>query len=121
MATTDKNMTFDVNLLPVTTGDHNLGNSTLKWNLYVNQINGHNPDLVKQTNVANDLKYKLLTTTSTSPTTGSAAETYYSDYITANPSTGSISAKRHTLNFNGTDKVYMIWNNTDQSIDFIFE
>ena len=77
--------------------------------------------LVKQTRVANDIKYKLLTTTSASPTTGSAAEAYYSDYITANPSTGSVSAERHTLNLNGTDKAYMIWDDTDQSIDFIFE
>ena len=121
MATTDKNMTFDVNLLPVTTGDHNLGNSTLKWNLYVNQINGHNPDLVKQTSIANNVNYKLLTTTSASPSSGSAAEAYYSTNITANPSTGSVSAQRHTLNLNGTDKAYMVWNNTDQSIDFIFE
>lgn len=43
MAATDKNMTFDVNLLPTTTGDHNLGSSDKKWNLYVNQINGVSP------------------------------------------------------------------------------
>ena len=36
-------MTFDVNLLPATTGDHNLGSSDKKWNLYVNQINGVSP------------------------------------------------------------------------------
>lgn len=40
MATTTKNMTFDVNLLPSTTEDHNLGSSSLKWNLFVNEING---------------------------------------------------------------------------------
>lgn len=40
MAATNKNMTFDVNLLPATTEDHNLGSSTLKWNLYVKTING---------------------------------------------------------------------------------
>lgn len=33
MAATDKNMTFDVNLLPATTGDHNLGSSNLKWKI----------------------------------------------------------------------------------------
>lgn len=43
MAATNKNMTFDVNLLPATTGDHNLGSSNLKWNLFVNQINGTAP------------------------------------------------------------------------------
>lgn len=120
MAATDKNMTFDVNLLPATTGDHNLGSNTLKWNLYVNQINGQNPNLVKQTNNGNNVNYKILTTTSASPSSGSAAEAYYSANITANPSTGSVSAVRHTLNLNGTDKAYMVWNDTDQSIDFIF-
>ena len=87
MPATDKNMTFDVNLLPADTGNHNLGSSTLKWNLYVDQINGHNPDLVKQTNNENNVSYKILTTTSNSPASGSAAEAYYSANITANPST----------------------------------
>ena len=43
MAETNKNMTFDVNLLPIRSGDHNLGSSNLKWNLFVNQINGTAP------------------------------------------------------------------------------
>lgn len=85
-------------------------------------ITSANDDVkVKQTKVENDVKYKLLTTTSASPTTGSAAEAYYSTNITANPSTGSISARRHTLNFNGADKAFMVWNDAGQSIDFIFE
>ena len=43
MAATNNNMNFDVNLLPTTTGDHNLGSSDKKWNLYVNNINGETP------------------------------------------------------------------------------
>lgn len=43
MAATNNNMNFDVNLLPTTTGDHNLGSSDKKWNLYVNNINGAAP------------------------------------------------------------------------------
>lgn len=40
MAATNNNMNFDVNLLPTSSNDHNLGSVSLKWNLYVNQING---------------------------------------------------------------------------------
>ena len=48
MATPTKNMTFDVNLLPATTEDHNLGSSTLKWNIYASSINinGNKGDLL---------------------------------------------------------------------------
>lgn len=42
MSVTENNMNFDVNLLPTTTDDHNLGSSDLKWNLYAHQINGKN-------------------------------------------------------------------------------
>lgn len=98
------------------------GGATVTAESGIITITSANDDIkVKQTSIANNVNYKLLTTTSASPGSGSAAEAYYSANITANPSTGSISAQRHTLNLNGTDKAYMVWNNTDQSIDFIFE
>lgn len=34
------NMTFGVNLIPKTNNTYTLGDSTKKWNLFVNQING---------------------------------------------------------------------------------
>lgn len=34
------NMTFGVNLIPKTNNTYTLGDSTKKWNLHVNQING---------------------------------------------------------------------------------
>ena len=98
------------------------GGATVTAESGVITITSANDDVkVKQTSTANNANYKLLTTTSASPSPSSAAEAYYSANITANPLTGSISAQRHTLNLGGTDKAYMTWNNTDQSIDFIFE
>lgn len=48
MAETNKNITFDVNLLPISSGDHNLGSSSLKW-----RINGvADPKLTDTTNLA---------------------------------------------------------------------
>lgn len=76
--------------------------------------------LVKQTAKSDNVNYKILTTVSATPTSGNAAEAAYSANIFANASTGAISAQRHTLNLSGTDKAYMIWNNDDQTIDFIF-
>ena len=76
--------------------------------------------LVNQTVQTDNTNYKILTTVSSSPTSGAAAETYYSENVYANPSTGSLSAQRLSLNLSSVDKAYMVWNNTDQSIDFIF-
>lgn len=75
---------------------------------------------VKQTIKSDNINYKLLATTSASPTSGTAMEATYSANVYANPSTSSISAERHTLNLSGTDKAYITYNDTDKSIDFIF-
>ena len=76
--------------------------------------------LVKQTVKTDNVNYKLLATTSNAPSSGTAMEATYSANVYANPSTGAVSAVRHTFNISGTDKAYATYNNTDQSIDFIF-
>ena len=46
------NMNFGVNILPQTNNTYALGNSSKKWNLYVNQINGedyHSPTITVTT------------------------------------------------------------------------
>lgn len=54
--------------------------------------------LVKQTAKTDNVEYKILTTSSASPTSGNAAEAAYDTDITINPSTNTITA----TNFNGT-------------------
>lgn len=76
--------------------------------------------LVKQTIKTDNINYKLLATASASPTSATAMEATYSANVFANPSTGSVSAVRHTLNVSGTDKAYMAFNTTTNAIDFIF-
>lgn len=62
-------------------------------------------------------KYYITGTTSvTSSTSGDTFD--IGIYTTELP--GELSAVRHTLNLSGTDKAYMVWNDTDQSIDFVF-
>jgi hypothetical protein len=118
MATTTKNMTFDVNLLPLTTGDHNLGSSSLKWNLHVNTINGTEPILTDtkntagSTNSASKLYLIGATSQAANPTTNSYKYTYTKG--------GLLSVSELGLNLNGTEKAHMEWNDTDQSIDFVF-
>ena len=76
--------------------------------------------LVKQTVKTDNVNYKLLATTSASPSSGTAMEATYSDNIFINPSTGTISAVRHSWNVNGTEKAYTTYNSTTDAIDFIF-
>lgn len=120
MAATDKNMTFDVNLLPATTGDHNLGSSNLKWNLYVNQINGSTPTLTdtKVTHTAN-ASTKYYVTGSTSNSTNTGGDTFDTGvYVTTNA--GELSAVKHSFNVSGTEKAYLNFNSADSSLDLIF-
>lgn len=39
----NSHMTFGVDLLPKTNAQYNLGNSSQKWNVWINQINGESP------------------------------------------------------------------------------
>ena len=82
--------------------------------------NTNTDTLVKQTVKSDNVNYKLLATTSASPSSGTAMEATYSANVFANASTGSVSAQRHTWNASGTDKAYTVWNATDESIDFVF-
>ena len=62
---------------------------------------------------------KYYVTGSTSSVTNTAGDSFDTGvYVTA--TAGELSAVRHTLNVSGTDKAYMIYNSTDDSIDFIF-
>lgn len=62
---------------------------------------------------------KYYVTGSTSSTTNTAGDSFDTGvYVTT--TAGELSAVRHTLNVSGTDKAYMTYNNTDNSIDFIF-
>ena len=62
---------------------------------------------------------KYYVTGSTSNITNTADDSFDTGvYVTT--TAGELSAVRHTLNVSGTDKAYMIYNNTDNSIDFIF-
>ena len=118
-----------------TTYTFTAGTSTLAWNSEVTLAtvgglaikaklpanpNTNTDTLVKQTVKTDNVNYKLLGTTSASPSSGTAMEATYSANIYANPSTGAVSAVRHTLNVGGTDKAYMAFNSTTNAIDFIF-
>lgn len=111
------------------------GTSTLAWNTEVTlgtiaglaikaklpvNPNTNTDTLVKQTAKTDNVEYKLLATTSASPSSGTAMEATYSANIFANPSTGALSAPQHMLNISGTNKAYMQYNSTDDSIDFVF-
>ena len=120
MAATNKNMNFDTNLLPTTDSDHNLGSSNLKWNLYVNQINGSAPTLTdtKVTHTAsNSTKYYVTGSTSNSTNTGGDT---FDTGIYATTTAGELSAVRHSFNVSGTEKAYLNFNSADSSLDLIF-
>ena len=62
---------------------------------------------------------KYYVTGSTSNTTNTAGDSFDTGvYVTT--TAGELSAVRHTLNVSGTDKAFMTYNSTDNSIDFIF-
>lgn len=82
--------------------------------------NTNTDTLVKQSVIATSENRKLLTTTTASPTSGTAMEAYYSANIYANASTNRISAVQQALNISGTDKAYLAFNSSDNAIDFIF-
>ena len=118
-----------------TTYTFTAGTSTLAWNSEVTLAtvgglaikaklpanpNTNTDTLVKQTVKTDNVNYKLLGTTSASPSSGTAMEATYSANIYANPFTGAVSAVRHTLNVGGVDKAYMAFNSTTNAIDFIF-
>ena len=96
-----------------------VGGLAIKAKLPANP-NTNTDTLVKQTVKTDNVNYKLLGTTSASPSSGTAMEATYSANIYANPSTGAVSAVRHTLNVGGADKAYMAFNSTTNAIDFIF-
>ena len=111
------------------------GTSTLAWNSEVTlgtvgglaikaklpaNPNTNTDTLVKQTVKTDNVNYKLLATTSASPSSGTAMEATYSANIFANPSTGAVSSVQHIWNVSGTNKAYTAYNSTDDSIDFVF-
>lgn len=118
----NSHMTFGVDLLPKTTNTYALGNSDQKWKIYINSINDvaipTNPVFTdtKNTAGATDTSSKIFligaTTQAANPTTNSYQYTYTNN--------GLLSAPQVGLNLEGVEKAHMEWNNTDQSIDFVF-
>ena len=93
-------------------------------NINENYLTSHN-NLVKQTEKANtdSSNYKLLASAQVSPTGGTAYEAVYNANIYMDPSESGISAGRFTIHDDAAspaEKVWMKWNSTDQSLDFIF-
>ena len=73
----------------------------------------------KVTHTAN-ASTKYYVTGSTSNSTNTGGDTFDTGvYVTTNA--GELSAVKHSFNVSGTEKAHLEWNNTDQSIDFIFE
>jgi hypothetical protein len=62
------------------------------WAVPSYTTNTNTDTLVKQTAKSDNVNYKLLFTTSNSPTSGNAAEAAYDTGITVNPSTDTITA-----------------------------
>ena len=79
-----------------------------------------NTDIKQNITLATTSK-AYLTGVTTTPTSSAQALTGVADtgvYLTA--TAGEISAVRHSFNVSGTEKAYMAYNNTTDSIDFIF-
>lgn len=118
-----------------TTYTFTAGTSSLSWNTEVTLAtvgglaikaklpanpNTNTDTLVKQTVKTDNVNYKLLGTTSASPSSGTAMEATYSANIYANPSTGAVSAVRHSFNSAGSEKAYISYNTTTNALDFVF-
>lgn len=67
--------------------------------------NTNTDTLVKQTSKTDNIEYKILTTISASPTSGSAAEAAYDTGITINPSTHTITATNFAGNASSATKL----------------
>ena len=79
-----------------------------------------NTDIKQNITLATTSK-AYLTGVTTTPTSTAQALTGVADtgvYLTA--TAGEISAVRHSFNVSGTEKAYMVFNNTTNAIDFIF-
>ena len=78
----------------------------------INSTDADTKNTAGSTNSTSKLYLIGATTQDANPTTNSYQYTYTNN--------GLLSAPKVGLNLNGTEKAHMEWNNTDQSIDFIF-
>lgn len=75
---------------------------------------------VKQSLSSNNLEYKILTSNAVAPTSGNADYTLYSNYVTINPSTNTITSNAYKLANEDTAKANIVYNATTNAIDFNF-
>ncbi len=81
------------------------------WEL-IGDLNSNTKNTAGSTNSTSKLYLIGATTQADNPTTNSYQYTYTNN--------GLLSGLKLGLNLNGTEKAHMEWNDTDQSIDFIF-
>jgi hypothetical protein len=113
-----------------TTYSFTAGTSTLAWNSEVTLAtvgglaikaklpanpNTNTDTLVKQTMKTDSAEYKILTTTSASPTSNNAAEAAYSTDITINPSAKAITSPNYKVTSNAT----ITYNTTNGCLEII--
>ena len=77
------------------------------------------------TNTDVNVRHTLSTTTKfyvtgTTAATTSTGEDNFDTGIYATMTAGELSAVRHSFNVSGAEKAYMYYNNTNQSIEFVF-
>lgn len=75
---------------------------------------------VKQSLSSNNLEYRILTSNAVAPTSGNADYTLYSNYVTINPSTSTITSNAYKLANEDTAKANIVYNATTNAIDFNF-
>lgn len=103
----NNNMNFAVDLLPSTTNTYNLGNSSKKWNLYVNTINGL-PQILHGT-CSTEASTAAKVVSDITGFTLTAGVTIHITFTYAN------SAATPTLNVNGTGAKTVVLNNDNIS------
>ena len=85
------------------------------WQL-VGELNT-NTDVNVTHTLATTTKYYVTGTTSATTSTGGDS---FDTGIYATATAGELSAVRHSFNVSGAEKAYMTYNNTNQSIEFVF-
>ena len=112
-------ITFGTNLVPNDDLTNDLGTSDLKWNIFGNLTGTTSEALIKL-----DTTSKLYITGETeTPTSNGVSVSLKANTKLFLSATQHLTAKALSIHDDGTtpaEKVYMQWNSTDQSLDFIF-
>lgn len=117
--TTGNNATaVTVNAISTTAGKYYAVEGDSNGRLFVNVPWSDNNTDTQVTNTLNtSSKYYFTGTTSTSTNTGTQI---FDTGVYSTAIAGELSAVRHSFNLSGTEKAYVVWNDTDKSLDFIF-